>query len=255
MMETVLITGASSGIGLELARLFAADKSNLVLVARRADKLDELAQSLRRDHGVIVRVLSKDLIQPESPQQLFDELNRDGTVIDIVVNNAGFGQHGTIAAIGLQEQLDMIQVNITALTALTRLFLPGLIERNRGGILNVGSTAAFLAGPNLAVYYATKAYVLHFTEALAEEVAGTNLKISCLSPGATHTGFADAAHMQDARLFRLAMSAESVARIGFKSFRRGKIVAVTGWRNKLLIQTVRFSPRFIVRKIAQALNK
>jgi hypothetical protein len=131
-----------------------------------------------------------------------------------------------------------------------------MIERNRGGILNVGSTAAFQAGPNMAVYYATKAYVLHFTEALAEEVARTNLKISCLSPGATHTGFADVAGMQNARLFRSgAMSAESVAKIGYRSFRRGKVVAVAGWRNKLLIQTVRFSPRFMVRKIAQALNK
>jgi len=215
-METVLITGASSGIGLELAKLFAADKSNLILVARSADKLTSLAESLRAPHGVTVRVMPKDLAQPEAPQQLFDELSRDGVEIDVLVNNAGFGHRGTISQIPLQRQLDMIQVNITALTALTRLFLPGMLARNRGGILNVGSTAGFQPGPEMGVYYATKAYVQNFTEALAEE---------------------------------------AVARIGYDGFRKGKVVVITGLRNKLLVQSVRLSPRFMVRKITHALNK
>jgi len=254
--ETVLITGASSGIGLELAKLFAADKSNLILVARSADKLTSLAESLRAPHGVTVRVMPKDLAQPEAPQQLFDELSRDGVEIDVLVNNAGFGHRGTISQIPLQRQLDMIQVNITALTALTRLFLPGMLARNRGGILNVGSTAGFQPGPEMGVYYATKAYVQNFTEALAEEVRHTKLKISCLAPGATETGFADAADMRSARLFRVSvMTAEAVARIGYDGFRKGKVVVITGLRNKLLVQSVRLSPRFMVRKITHALNK
>ena len=254
-METALITGASSGIGLELAKLFAADKSSLILAARSADKLEALAESLRRQHGVTVRVLPTDLTRPEAPQQLFDELARDGIEVDVVVNNAGFGHRGAVADVPLQRQLEMIQVNISALTALTRLFLPGMLARNRGGILNIGSTAGFQPGPFMGVYYATKAYVLHFTEALAEEVATTNLRISCLNPGPTKTGFADVANLGQARLFRLgSMSAETVARIGYRGFRRGKVIVMAGFRNWLLVQSVRLSPRFVVRKIAKALN-
>lgn len=254
-METVLITGASSGIGLELAKLFAADKSSLILVARSGDKLEVLAQSLRQQHGISVRILPKDLANPEAPEALFNELTRNGVEVDVVVNNAGFGQRGAIAEIPLQRQLEMIQVNVTALTALTCLFLPGMLARNRGGILNVGSTAGFQPGPYMGVYYATKAYVLHFTEALAEEVRRSNLKISCLAPGPTRTGFADVADMGRARLFRLgAMSAAAVAQIGHRGFRRGKVVVVPGFRNWLLSQSARFSPRFVVRKVTNALN-
>jgi uncharacterized protein len=254
--ETVLITGASSGIGLELAKLFAADKSTLILVARSADKLEALAESMRRQLGVMVRVLPADLTRPDAPQRLFDELARDGVEVDVVVNNAGFGHRGAIAEIPLQRQLEMIQVNVSALTALTRLFLPGMLARNRGGILNVGSTAGFQPGPYMSVYYATKAYVLHFTEALAEEVRKTDLRISCLAPGPTKTGFADVADMGHARLFRLgAMSAETVAKIGYRGFRRGKVIVVAGLRNWLLVQAPRVSPRFLVRKVTKALNK
>ncbi|MFL5341839.1 MAG: SDR family NAD(P)-dependent oxidoreductase [Gemmataceae bacterium] len=255
-VENVLITGASSGIGLELAKLFAADKSNLILVARSADKLNALADSLRQQHGIVAGVLVKDLAAPEAPQELFDKLKRDGVTADVLVNNAGFGRRGPIAEVPLSLQLDMIQVNVTALTALTRLFLPGMLARNRGGILNVGSTAGFEPGPNMGVYYATKAYVLHYTEALAEEVRGTNLKVSCLAPGPTHTGFADAAGMRSARLFKLgAMSAAAVAKIGHRGFRRGKVVNVAGWRNWLLVESVRFAPRFLVRKITKSLQE
>ena len=167
--ETVLITGASSGIGRELARLFAADHSNLVLVARNQEKLDRLARELREVHGVQVRVLTGDLTDPQSPRVIFDALTAEAVTVDVVVNNAGFGAAGPVVDLPLEKQLDMISVNVAALTHLTRVFLPGMIQRRSGGILNVASTAAFQPGPYMAVYYATKAFVLSFTEALAEE--------------------------------------------------------------------------------------
>jgi uncharacterized protein len=253
--ETVLITGASSGIGLELAKLFAADKSDLVLVARNKAALEKLAEELRRDHGVEVLVEPNDLAVATAPQAIFDHLTAKGTAVDVVVNNAGFGSLGAFADLPAQRQLDMIQVNIMALTHLSRLFLPGMIERGRGGILNVGSTAGFQPGPNMAVYYATKAYVLSFTEALAEELAGTNIKVTCLAPGPTVTGFAAAAHMQDALLFRLGvMDAKSVASIGYRGFRRGKVLVIPGFRNKLGPFAVRLGPRLVVRKIVKWLQ-
>jgi short-subunit dehydrogenase len=254
-VETALITGASSGIGLELAKLFAADKSNLVLVARRADRLTALAEELHRQHGITAQVLTKDLTRPEAPQEIFDELTQKSVMIDVVVNNAGFGSRGSIAALDLKRQLDMIQVNITALVSLTRLFLPGMIERNRGGILNVGSTAGFQPGPYLTVYYASKAFVLHFTEGLAEELKGKNLHVSCLCPGPTTTEFAAEANMESAPLFRLgSMTAEAVARTGYHGFRNGKVVVIPGVKNKLGTFSVRLSPRFIVRKITKRLQ-
>ncbi|HEV3143321.1 MAG TPA: SDR family oxidoreductase [Gemmataceae bacterium] len=254
-METTLITGASSGIGLELAKLFAADKSNLVLVARRTEKLTALAEQLQRQHGITTQVLTKDLARPEAPREVFEELNHKNVVIDVLVNNAGFGFLGSIADLDLQRQLDMIQVNITALVHLTRLFLPGMIERNRGGILNVGSTAAFQPGPNMAVYYASKAFVLHFTEGLAEELKGKDIRVSCLSPGPTVTEFAAHAKMESAPLFRLgSMSGEAVARIGYRGFRKGKVVVIPGFKNKLGTFGVRLAPRFLVRKITKGLQ-
>ena len=168
--EVVLITGASSGLGLELARLFAADGAQLILVARSEDKLTALAAELHSRHGTKSRVIVKDLTAPDAAQQLFDEIGKDGTEVDVVVNNAAFGARGTVADLPMQRQLDMVQLNVSALARLTLLFLPGMLRRGRGGILNVGSTAGFQPGPNMAVYYATKAFVLSFTEALAEEL-------------------------------------------------------------------------------------
>ena len=178
-----------------------------------------------------------------------------GVTVDVVVNNAGFGARGSVAELDLQRQLDMIQVNVTALTHLTRLFLPGMLHRNRGGVLNVASTAAFQPGPNMAVYYATKAYVLSFTEGLAQEVADTNLRITCLCPGATDTGFADEADMESSRLFRLgAMDARTVAKLGYEAFRSGDVVEVTGLKNKVGAAGVRLLPRAAVRKLVQTLQ-
>lgn len=253
--ETVLLTGASSGIGLELARLFAAAGSDLVLVARREGKLRQIAADLREKNGIAAHVQARDLADPAAPQALFDQLAEQDVTVDVVVNNAGFGARGSVAALDLQRQLDMIQVNVTALTHLTRLFLPGMLARNRGGVLNVASTAAFQPGPNMAVYYATKAYVLSFTEALAQEVVDTNLKISCLCPGATDTGFADEADMEESRLFQLgAMDARTVAKLGYEAFRNGDVIEVTGLKNKVSAVGVRFLPRALTRKVVEALQ-
>jgi uncharacterized protein len=175
--------------------------------------------------------------------------------IDVLVNNAGFGLHGSFAELPLDRQLQMIQLNITALTDLTRRFLPGMLQRGRGGVLNVASTAGFQPGPLMAVYYATKAYVLSFSEALAEEVAGTALRISCLAPGATATEFADVAGMQKTRLFRAgAMNAVEVARAGYDGWQRGKVLVIPGVTNRLGAFSVRLAPRAMVRKIVKGLN-
>ena len=254
-MSTALVTGASSGIGRALAHQFAADGHDLVVVARRAAALDELVREVTRAYGVKATAISVDLAQPAGPRQIYDELSRAATTIDVVVNNAGFGLGGAVAALPLDRQLEMIQVNVIALTELTRLFLPGMLERNRGGVLNVGSTAGFQPGPLMAVYYATKAYVVSFTEALAEELAGSALRVSCLCPGPTATGFAEEAHMTESRLFRLGtMNATDVARIGYAGWKQRKVLVVPGIMNRFGVVLVGVSPRSLVRRLIKRLN-
>ena len=253
--ETVLVTGASSGIGLELARLFAADGCDLILVARRKEALDALAAELADGPGVKVRVLPRDLSEADAPQRIFDDLSGDGTAVDVLVNNAGFGGIGPIFAQDERRQADMVQVNVTAVTRLTRLFLPGMLERRRGGVLNVASTAAFQPGTNMAVYYATKAYVLFFTEALAEELRGTGVTATALCPGPTRTGFQAAARMEHVLVAKMAKAtAAGVARTGHRAFRKGRVVAVSGLFNWLGAQSVRLAPRFMTRKITKLLQ-
>jgi uncharacterized protein len=253
--ETALITGASSGIGLELAKLFAADKSNLILVARNRERLEQLAAELRLEHGVQVRILATDLADPQSPGSIFAALAAEGVTVDVLVNNAGLGAAGSVADLPLEKQLNMLRVNALALTHLTRLFLPGMVQRGHGGVLNVGSTAGFQPGPYMAVYYATKAYVLSFTEALAEEVIGTGVRVTCLAPGPTATGFAATANVEKKLLFRLGTAdARTVAAAGYRGLRRGKLLVVPGLTNKLLAASVRFAPRFVVRKIVKQLQ-
>jgi uncharacterized protein len=254
--ETALVTGASSGIGRELVRLFAAEGTKLVLVARQREKLEQLAAELREAHGVDVRVLPADLADPRSPQAIFDELAAVGVEVDVLVNNAGFGAVGAVADLPLTRQLDMLQVNVTSLTHLTRLFLPGMIARRAGGVLNVGSIAGFQPGPLMAVYYASKAYVLSFSEALCEELRGTGVRVTCLAPGATATGFAAAAEAEQTRLFRFGvMDARRVAAAGYRGFRRGKLLVIPGTMNKLLPFVERFAPRWLPRKIAMLLQR
>ena len=254
-VETVLVTGASSGIGRELARCFAADGCRLVLVARKRHALQALADELRQAHQTQAEILPADLSEREAPARIFGHLEANGTRVDVVVNNAGFGAYGEFTELPASRQLDMVQVNVTALTHLTRLFLPGMLERRRGGILNVASVAGFEPGPLMAVYFATKAYVLSFSEAIAEELSGTGVTVTALCPGATATNFAEAAKGRFSRRFQqLAMSAESVARIGYRAFRKGQVVAVSGWRNRCLAFSVRLGPRSLVRKIARRFN-
>jgi uncharacterized protein len=254
--ETVLITGASSGIGLGLARCFAVDGCRLVLVARNTTALQSLAGELQRTHKIETLVLTADLSLPETPKRIFDELTKTGVSVDTLVNNAGFGALGTFAELPLQRQLEMLQVNISALTELTGLFLPGMIQRRNGGILNVGSVAGFEPGPGMAIYHATKAYVLSFTEALAEELVGTNVTATALCPGPTTTNFGKVANfLRERRLKNIPkISAEKVAQYGHDAYRKGRVLAIPGLRNHLIVLLVKILPRRYVRKIAQSFN-
>lgn len=253
--ETVLITGASSGIGLELAKCFAADGSRLILAARNTDALEKLAGELRRENKIEVIVLTADLSKAETPGRIFHELSARKIDVDILVNNAGFGAIGVFEQWPSERLVEMIQVNVAALMELTRLFLPEMIERRRGGVLNVGSVAGFLAGPGMTVYYATKAFVLSFSEALAEEVRGTGVKVSVLCPGPTPTNFGAVAGSQNARLFRVpGTPASKVAQDGHRAFRHGKTICIPGIQNKFLVFLMRLLPRAAIRRIALKFN-
>ena len=253
--ETVLVTGASSGIGRELAKCFAADGCQMILVSRKTEELEAVAAELRTTFKIQAQVFACDLAEPEAPARLVARMAKAGIQVDVLVNNAGFGAQGKFFELDLKRQLDMIQVNVTALLHLTGLLLPDIVKRGRGGILNVASTAAFQPGPGMAVYYATKAFVLSFSEAIAEELAGTGITVSALCPGPTTTNFGKAAGGKFRPIaHKVAMTAESVARIGHRAYRDGKVVAVTGVRNKVVPLLVRMAPRATVRKIARRLN-
>lgn len=256
MKETVLITGASSGIGLELAKCFAADGGHLVLVARNTGALEKLAADLCRDGQVKVTVLTADLSLPGTPRRIYDELAAQNLAVDVLVNNAGFGANGSFAEISLPRQLEMLQVNITALTELTGLFLPGMIQRRRGGILNVASVAGFVPGPGMAIYYATKAFVLSFTEALAEELQGSGLKVSVLCPGPTESNFGNVARGKKVRPLQTSkMTATAVAIYGHRAWRNGIITAVPGLQNKVFVFLNRILPRKLPRKMVKSYNR
>jgi short-subunit dehydrogenase len=256
MKETVLITGASSGIGLELAKCFAPDGCRLILVARNRAALETLAKELRQAHNLEARVLTADLSLPETPQRIFEELRAEKITVDVLVNNAGFGANGSFAEIALSRQLEMLQVNITALVELTGLFLPGMIQRKRGGILNVGSVAGFQPGPGMMVYYATKAFVLSFTEALAEELQGTGLNVSVLCPGPTESNFGTVARGKKIRPLKTSkMTSAAVAIYGHRAFRNGKVTAVPGLQNKVFVQLNRILPRALPRKLVKFYNR
>ena len=248
---TALITGASSGIGLELARQLAARNHDLVLTARSADKLRELAAELTRRHGIQAHALAEDLLDPSAPTRIRDHLAHAGIAIDILVNNAGFGLAGPFASLPIERQMGILQVNVMALTNLTGLLLPGLLSRPAAHILNIASTAGFLPLPNLAIYAAGKAYVVSFSEALSAELAGTSVTVTCLCPGPTDTNFATAAGMNKKRLFRFAASAESVARQGLEAMFAGRRRVVTGLGNRLATAAVGFAPRGLVLRLAK----
>ncbi len=241
---TALITGASSGIGWELAKLFAQNGYDLVLSARNEAKLNELAADLAARYGVKCRVLVQDLAQPQAPREIFGQLQREAISIDVLINNAGFGSWGRFDQADLQQQMDMLQVNIAALTHLTRLFLPEMVQRDSGKIMNVASTAAFQPGPMTAVYYASKAYVLSFTEALASELQGTGVMVTAFCPGLTRTNFHRRAGLENIGLQRLMlMEAPQAARLAYRGLTRNRRVVVPGWQNKLVPIVNRLLPR------------
>ncbi|MFZ1864971.1 MAG: SDR family oxidoreductase [Polyangiales bacterium] len=254
--EVALITGASMGIGAELAKLFATDGHDVVLVARSEDKLRSLAQELETAHGIEAHVLASDLSNPAAPAELFAELQSRGIEIDYLVNNAGFGATGAFAALPLQMQLDMIQVNIDALVALSHLALQGMLSRKKGRILNIASTAAFQPGPDMAIYYATKSFVLMFSEGLAEEVKSRGITITAHCPGATATNFSQTAGNDESFLFKLgAAPPDKVARDAYRAMMKGKVVAIEGFMNWLAAFSIRFTPRALARKITRWLNQ
>lgn len=254
--EVALITGASMGIGKELAQIFAADGHDLVLVARSEGKLRSLAQELEAAHGITAHVVPSDLSEPSAPEAIFSSLRSQGVEVDYLVNNAGFGATGPFAKLSLETQMDMLQVNIDSLVALTHLALQGMLTRGKGRILNIASTAGFQPGPDMAVYYATKAFVIMFSEGIAEEVKSSGISVTAHCPGATATSFADTAGNAKSFLFKLgAAPADKVARHAYRSMMRGKVVAIEGFVNWLAAFSLRFSPRALVRKITRWLNQ
>lgn len=254
MTQTALITGASSGIGYELAKCCAADGIDLILVARNQKRLEEVALELQQSYSIRVDVVAGDLSQPTAAAAIVDKLGPD-RVVDILINNAGFGTSGKFASLPLQGEVDMIEVNVTSLVRLTHLLLPGMISRKSGKIMNVASTAGFQPGPLMANYYASKAYVLSFSEGLAEEVRKDGVTVTALCPGATETPFFDRAKMDKVRLRNGAvMRADVAARIGYRAMRKGKVIVITGLMNRIMAFSVRFTPRSIIRKITGFLN-
>jgi short-subunit dehydrogenase len=242
---TALITGASSGIGLELARLFAKDGYNLVLVARNRSKLDSLGKELRSEHQVQVTVMVHDLVDPSTPRTIAGQLADQSIIVDVLVNNAGTQVYGEFAEADLDEQLALVQVNMAALIALTHLLLPGMIRRGSGRILNVGSTGSFAPGPLNAVYCASKAAVLSFSQAIGAELTGTGVTVTALCPGATNTAFIARHGMQDVRIFRTAMSPGRVAQIGYRAMQRGRPLVVTGFSNQLQVLSFQLMAPFL----------
>ncbi|HEX6372143.1 MAG TPA: SDR family oxidoreductase [Longimicrobium sp.] len=257
--RAALITGGSGGIGAELARLFARDGWDLVLVARSREGLEKVGRQLADAHGIRYHAIPADLTDPAAPQAIHDAVRALGIEVDALVNNAGFGLMGSFVETGgeapteLSRELEMLQVNVVALTHLSKLFLPAMVGRGRGYLMNVASTAAFQPGPLMAVYYASKAYVLSFSEALSVELAGTGVTATALCPGATRTEFQAVANMEDSRLFAggHVMTAAEVAEAGYNAMRAGRSSIVTGAVNRVMAAGTRFLPRRVTARLAK----
>jgi uncharacterized protein len=252
--QCALVTGASGGIGLELARVLAANGFALVLLARSRDKLQEIARELKAEHGTNVTIVPADLSEPNAPQAVFDTLRDAGVRIDLLVNNAGLLFEGRFDAIGLNEQLQFLQVNIMAMTAMTHLFLGPMRERNSGRIMNVASIAAFVPVRNLAVYAASKAYVLSFGEALSQELGDTRITVTTLCPGVTETGMVHGTSLGSMPRMMI-MDAKSVAREGYRACLAGKPVHVAGIANELAVQWIKYQPSWLLRAVGGFLGK
>ena len=255
-MDVTVITGASAGIGEGFARALAARKKNLLLVARREERLAALAAALEQAEGVSVQTVAVDLASPDGAAALMAEIARRGLTVEALINNAGFGARGAFAELDLAAQKEMIALNCTALMELCHGVLPGMIARRHGGILNVASTASFQPGPWMAVYYATKAFVLSFSEGLHEEVKPHGIHVAALCPGPTRTEFADVAGMSDSALFkRFAASADQVVRDGLAALDHNQAVKVSGALNLMMAESIRFTPRGLARRIAGGMQK
>jgi len=248
-----LITGASQGIGYEFAKLFAADGHDLVLVARDQARLAEVASELAAKHNVKTKVLRADLARATAPREIFEEMEREKIPISMLVNNAGFGVQGQFAQLELQGELDLMQVNMTSLVELTRRFVTPMLERREGRILNVASIAAYQPGPSMALYYASKSFVLSFSCALACELEGSGVTVTTLCPGVTRSEFHARANLKRSKGFAM-MQADDVARIGYRAMLRGKPVVISGWMNKLVAAVAKASPITLSARIAGKLN-
>ena len=252
MKQTVLITGASSGIGLEFAKLFAQKGNDLVIVGKNKQNLTGAAQQLKQFNVKIVPLVC-DLTRPAVAENLFNQVN---VPIDILVNNAGFGLGGALVKQDIGEITDMMELNMVALTQACRLFGSLMVKRKSGKILNVASVAGFFPGPLMAVYYATKAYVVSFSESLAEELKGTGVSVTCLCPGPTETGFQKRANMERSKLFGMhEMSAKDVARIGYEGLKQGKLIVVPGFINRFQVFFSRFVPRSWEARVIKKLHQ
>ncbi|MEK3885289.1 SDR family oxidoreductase [Paenibacillus sp. PL2-23] len=255
MKKTVLITGASGGIGYVLAYRFAEAGYRLVLVARSSDKLQQLARELKDTYRASCMTVTKDLGVESEIAALHKELLEQEIEVDVLVNNAGFGLYGEFVETDLEQELNMIDLNVCSLTMLTKLFVPAMVRKGTGGVLNVASVAAFQPGPLMAVYYATKAYVLSFSEALENELKGTGVTVTALCPGPTQTGFSDRANLGTSKLFKSgAMDVRKVADIGYNGFLQGKSVVIPGAQYRLLTLLIRFMPRKLVTSIVRSIQ-
>lgn len=255
-MSIALVTGASAGLGTDFARILAGQKYDLILVARNEGRLASLAKQLSTDHGVKVSVLPRDLSIPGSAEALLQDLKSQGLSVDVLVNNAGVGMHGPVANSDARALAGMLQLNVTTLTELTRLLLPDMLARKNGRILNVASTAAFQPGPWMAGYYATKAYVLSFSEALATELKGTGVTITTLCPGPTTTEFFERAKMSRSRMKNIFFAdSRACAQVGVNGMLQGKTIVIHGTLNRMLVFISKILPRAVVRSIAGKLNR
>ena len=255
-MATALITGASNGIGLELAKIHASKGGDLVLVSRNKSKLDELKTELENYYKVKVYTIGKDLSTPNSAKEVYDETTKQKIQIDYLINNAGFGDFGMFLETDWNKELQMINLNITTLTQFTKLYLQDMVKRRSGKIMNVASTAAFQSGPTMAVYFATKAYVLSFSEAIDNEVRDKGLTVTALCPGATESGFQAAAAMEESNLVKgkKLPSSKEVAEYGYVSMMKGKTVAIHGIMNWIMASSVGFLPRSLVVKVTRKIQ-
>ena len=256
-MNYTLITGASSGIGYELASVFAKNNHNLILVARSTEKLESLKKEIEKNFSVVAEVITLDLAKQNSADELFAIVNKKNLNVDILVNNAGFGDHSLFFIQNKKKIEEMVLLNVLTLTMLTKLFLPKMIDNKYGKILNVASTAAFQPGPLMSVYYASKAYVLSFTEGLYEELKGTGVSVTALCPGPTESGFMSAANISQIALmetFKLPTS-KDVAQFGYIALINNKAVAVHGFMNTLVAKSTSFVPRSLLRKMVMKLQE